>query len=206
MAPPTAMLLDGAADMTGSTLAAILIPPAGTICLAAWLALVFYAGRDHPHGPDATLRPAAKALARPRWLPGAPGRRPPGGSGRVAVPAARSGNATGWPAPDQAPPSPPHARPNRRHLDRGRKSCTRCPESRSCGPPRTICWPTSRTNSALRTGLEAIDHAWPRGLPIATVIAACEVDTRASKVHAVKVPARGDHPQAVAVSGLSRID
>ena len=57
--------------MTGSTLAAILIPPSGTICLAAWLALVFYAGRDHPHGPDATRRPAAKALARPRWLPGA---------------------------------------------------------------------------------------------------------------------------------------
>ena len=48
MAPPTAMLLDGAADMTGSTLAAILIPPSGTICLAAWLALVFYAGRHHP--------------------------------------------------------------------------------------------------------------------------------------------------------------
>jgi hypothetical protein len=30
---------------------------------------VFYAGRDHPHGPNATRRPAAKALARPRWLP-----------------------------------------------------------------------------------------------------------------------------------------
>ena len=57
--------------MTGSTLAAILIPPSGTICLAAWLALVFYAGRDHPHGSDATRRPAAKALARPRWLTGA---------------------------------------------------------------------------------------------------------------------------------------
>jgi len=71
MAPPTAMLLDGAADMTGSTLAVILIPPAGTISLAAWLALVFYAGRDHLHGSDGTQRPAAKALARPRWLPGA---------------------------------------------------------------------------------------------------------------------------------------
>jgi hypothetical protein len=34
--------------MTGSTLAAILIPPAGTIFLVTWLALVFYAGRDHP--------------------------------------------------------------------------------------------------------------------------------------------------------------
>jgi hypothetical protein len=68
-APPTAMLLNGAADMTGSTLAVILIPPAGTIFLAAWLAVVFYAGRDHL-GPDATRRPAAKALARPRWLSG----------------------------------------------------------------------------------------------------------------------------------------
>ena len=29
--------------MTGSTLAAILIPPVGTISLLAWLALVFYA-------------------------------------------------------------------------------------------------------------------------------------------------------------------
>ena len=46
MAPPTAMLLNGAADMTGSTVAVILIPPAGTIFLLAWLALVFYAGRQ----------------------------------------------------------------------------------------------------------------------------------------------------------------
>ena len=71
MAPPTAMLLDGVADMTGSTLAVILIPLTGTISLVAWLALVFYAGRDHPHRPDATRRPAAKTLAWPRWLPGA---------------------------------------------------------------------------------------------------------------------------------------
>ncbi len=49
MATPTAMLLNGAADMTGSTLAVILIPPVGTICLAAWLALVFYAGRTGHH-------------------------------------------------------------------------------------------------------------------------------------------------------------
>jgi hypothetical protein len=70
-APPTAMLLNGAADMTGSTVAVILIPPAGTICLLAWLAVVFYAGRDHPHGPDPTRRLAAQAPARPRWLPGA---------------------------------------------------------------------------------------------------------------------------------------
>jgi hypothetical protein len=39
------MLPDGTTDMTGSTLAAILIPPAGTIFLVAWLALVFYAHR-----------------------------------------------------------------------------------------------------------------------------------------------------------------
>jgi hypothetical protein len=71
MAPPTAMLLDGVADMTGSTPAVILIPLAGSISLIAWLALVFYAGRDHLHGPDAARRPAAKTLARPRWLPGA---------------------------------------------------------------------------------------------------------------------------------------
>ena len=70
-APPAAMLPDGATDMTGSTLAAILIPPAGTIFLLAWLALVFYAGRDHPREPDATRRPAARAPARPRRLAGA---------------------------------------------------------------------------------------------------------------------------------------
>jgi hypothetical protein len=58
--------------MTGSTLAAILIPPAGTIFLLAWLAVVFYAGRDHPpRGPAATRRPATRAPARPRRLAGA---------------------------------------------------------------------------------------------------------------------------------------
>jgi hypothetical protein len=57
--------------MAGSTVAVILIPPAGTIFLLAWLALVFYAGRDHPHGQDPARRPAAQALARPRRLPGA---------------------------------------------------------------------------------------------------------------------------------------
>ena len=60
MAPPTAMLLNEAADITGSTLAVILIPLAGSISLVAWLALVFYADRDHLHGPDVTRRPAAK--------------------------------------------------------------------------------------------------------------------------------------------------
>ena len=78
--------------MTGSTIAVILIPPAGTIFLLAWLAVVFYAGRDHPHGPDPTRRPAAQAMARPRRLPG--GRQTPaqqigargGGSGPVRQP------------------------------------------------------------------------------------------------------------------------
>ena len=65
------MLPDGTTDMTGSTLAAILIPPAGTIFLVAWMALVFYAGRDHPRGPAATRRLAARAPARPRRLAGA---------------------------------------------------------------------------------------------------------------------------------------
>jgi len=45
---PAAMPPDGAAGMTGSTLATILIPPAGTIFLAAWLTLVFYADRHQP--------------------------------------------------------------------------------------------------------------------------------------------------------------
>ena len=63
-APPAAMLPDGATDMTGSTLAAILIPPAGTIFLVAWLAVVFYAGRDQPREPGATRRPAARAPAQ----------------------------------------------------------------------------------------------------------------------------------------------
>lgn len=55
-APPAVMLPDGATDMTGSTLAVILIPPAGTIFLVAWLAVVFYAGRDH--APRAGRNPA----------------------------------------------------------------------------------------------------------------------------------------------------
>ncbi len=103
--------------MPGSTLAAILIPPAGTIFLVAWLAVVFYAGRDHP--PRAGRNPA-------------PGRQSPGTAapasrrqadarplerGRVAVTAARSGNAVGWPVPDQArrspPPRPPESSPPR---------------------------------------------------------------------------------------------
>jgi hypothetical protein len=63
--------------MTGSTLAAILIPPAGMIFLLAWLALVFYAGRDHP--PQADRNPA-------------PGRQSPG----TAAPASRrQADATG---------------------------------------------------------------------------------------------------------------
>jgi hypothetical protein len=57
--------------MSGPSYAPILIPIAGTISLLAWLALVFYAGRDHPRGPAATRRPAARAPARPRRLAGA---------------------------------------------------------------------------------------------------------------------------------------
>ena len=60
--------------MTGSGLAAILIPIAGTILLAAWLALVFYAG-GHPRraGNPAAGRqspgPAALADRRPSGAP-----------------------------------------------------------------------------------------------------------------------------------------
>ena len=103
--------------MTGPTLAAILIPPAGTICLLAWLALVFYAGRDHPRRPDSTRRPAAQAPARPRRLPGATQTpaQPIGARGADSGP--RSGNTTGWPVPDQErrspPPRPPEPSPPR---------------------------------------------------------------------------------------------
>lgn len=53
--------------MTGSSLAPLIIPIAGTLFLTAWLALVFYAGR----------RPRGAALAVPR-LPGAPPADAPG--------------------------------------------------------------------------------------------------------------------------------
>ena len=43
--------------MTGSILAVILIPPAGTICLAAWLTLVFHAGRHHPQRVGSSRAP-----------------------------------------------------------------------------------------------------------------------------------------------------
>ena len=102
------MLLDGATDMTRSTLAAILIPPVGTISLLAWLALVFYAGRDHP--PRAGRNPAPG-----RQSPGTDARPPD--RGRLSVTAARSGNAAGWPVPDQArrspTPRPPEPSPPR---------------------------------------------------------------------------------------------
>ena len=93
--------------MTGSTFAAILIPPAGTICLLAWLTLVFYAGRDHP--PRAGRIPApgrqSPGTAAPASRRQADARPPD--QGRVAVTAARPGNAAGWPVPDQARRSPP---------------------------------------------------------------------------------------------------
>ena len=79
--------------MTGSTLAAILIPPAGTIFLVAWLALVFYAGRDH--SPRAGRDPAPGRQSPGTAAP-ASGRRAdarPPDRGRVAVTAARAGNA-----------------------------------------------------------------------------------------------------------------
>jgi hypothetical protein len=110
--------------MTGSTVAAILIPPAGTICLLAWLAVVFYAGRDHPHRPDPTRRPAAQALARPHRLPGAwqtPAQQigaRGGDSGPVRQPCRL---ASPGPGTTIAAARPPESSP----LDRGRKSCTR---------------------------------------------------------------------------------
>ena len=42
----SAMLSKGATDMNGPSLAPILIPIIGTLCLVAWLLLVFLAGRD----------------------------------------------------------------------------------------------------------------------------------------------------------------
>ena len=103
--------------MTGSTLAAILIPPAGTIFLVAWLALVFYAGRDHP--PRAGRNPVpgrqSPGTAAPASRRQADTRPPDRGSS--AVTADRSGNADGWPVPDQArqspPPRPPEPSPLR---------------------------------------------------------------------------------------------
>jgi len=116
-APPAVMLPDGATDMTGSTLAAILIPPAGTIFLVAWLAVVFYAGRDHP--PRAGRNPApgrqSPGTAAPASRRQADARPPD--RGRLSVTAARSGNAASWPVPDQArrspPPRPPEPSPPR---------------------------------------------------------------------------------------------
>ncbi len=61
--------------MTGSSLAPLIIPIAGTLFLTAWLALVFYAGRlpraaaGNPAPGHGSPGPAA--LAAPR-LPGAP--------------------------------------------------------------------------------------------------------------------------------------
>jgi hypothetical protein len=115
--PAAVMLPDGATDMTGSTLAAILIPPAGTIFLVAWLALVLYAGRNHPPRAGRNRAPGRQSpgTAAPASRRQADARRPD--RGRVAVTAARSGNAAGWPVPDQArrppPPRPPESPPPR---------------------------------------------------------------------------------------------
>ena len=61
--------------MTGSSLAPLIIPIAGTLFLTAWLTLVFYAGR-RPRGAAGNPAPGhgspgPAALAAPR-LPGAP--------------------------------------------------------------------------------------------------------------------------------------
>ena len=116
-APPAVLLPDGATDMTGPSYAPILIPIAGTIFLLAWLALVFYAGRDHP--PRAGRNPApgrqSPGTAAPASRRQADARPPD--RGRLSVTAARSGNAAGWPVPDQArrspTPRPPEPSPPR---------------------------------------------------------------------------------------------
>jgi hypothetical protein len=62
--------------MSGPSYAPILIPIAGTIFLLAWLALVFYAGRDHPpragHNPAPGRQSPGTAHARPRGQAGSP--------------------------------------------------------------------------------------------------------------------------------------
>ena len=103
--------------MTGPSYAPILIPIAGTIFLLAWLAVVFYADRDHPpragHNPAPGRQSPGTAAPTSRRQADA---RPPD-RGRVAVTAARSGNAASWPVPDQArrspTPRPPEPSPPR---------------------------------------------------------------------------------------------
>ncbi len=70
--------------MTGSGLAAIVIPIAGTIFLAVWLALVFYAGRPRRVGGNpapAHERPGLDALADRRQ----PGACPPDPTGPLGT-------------------------------------------------------------------------------------------------------------------------
>jgi hypothetical protein len=61
--------------MTGSSLAPLIIPIAGTLFLTAWLTLVFYAGRRPRgaacHPAPGRGSPGLAALAAPR-LPGVP--------------------------------------------------------------------------------------------------------------------------------------
>lgn len=62
--------------MTGPSLAPILIPILGTLSLAAWLIVVFLAGR-HLSRQAVTLRPATKAVPGPRQsAEGGLGQRP----------------------------------------------------------------------------------------------------------------------------------
>ena len=67
--------------MTGSGLAPLIIPIAGTLFLTAWLTLVFYAGRRTRGGRrQSGARPRKSGPGRAGCL--APARRPSGGSGR----------------------------------------------------------------------------------------------------------------------------
>jgi len=98
--------------MTGPSYAPILIPIAGTIFLLAWLALVFYAGRDHP--PRAGRNPA-------------PGRQSPG----TAAPASRR----------QADARPPDRGRVAVTGDRARAVPPRDRRAGRVAAPRSAAWP-----------------------------------------------------------------
>jgi hypothetical protein len=67
---------EGATGMTGSSLAAIVIPLAATTGLAAWLTLVFYAGGHfHPAGDNPAPGREGPGTAAPADRP-QPGARP----------------------------------------------------------------------------------------------------------------------------------
>ena len=93
--------------MTGSTLAVILIPPAGTICPAAWLALVFYAGRHHPQRAGSNT---------------APGREGPGTAAQAdqSQPGARPADPSAWQSQWPRPATPPAGHSRITHDDHRR--------------------------------------------------------------------------------------